>query len=67
MSPFELRYVPQPEPSEDEKEIAEDDLTTAFYSEGSLDVTELLREQFQLALPTGPVPPVRGEFEPHHL
>ena len=31
-------------------ELAEDDLTTAFYSEGMLDVIDLLREQFQLAL-----------------
>lgn len=55
VAPFELRYVPQPEPSDDEKEIMEDDLTTAFYSEGSLDVIELLREQFQLALPMKPL------------
>lgn len=53
---FELHYVPQPEPSaEEEKEIAEDDLTTSFYSEGSLDVIDLLREQFQLALPMKPL------------
>ena len=29
-------------PAEDEKEIAEDDLTTAFYSEGSLDVDRVV-------------------------
>jgi uncharacterized protein len=53
---FELRYVPQPEaPVEAEKEIVEDDLTTSFYREGSLDVIELLREQFQLALPMKPL------------
>ena len=34
-APFELRYVPQTENSgEGEREIAEDDLTTAFYREG---------------------------------
>lgn len=55
-APFELHYVPQPEaPAEGEKEIAEDDLTTSFYSEGSLDVLDLLREQFQLALPMKPL------------
>lgn len=55
---FELRYVPQPEASredEAEREIAEDDLITAFYRDGMLDVLELLREQFQLALPMKPL------------
>jgi uncharacterized protein len=53
---FELRYVPHVQNSGDgEREIAEDDLTTAFYREGSLDVVELLREQFQLALPMKPL------------
>lgn len=53
---FELRYVPQLEnDGEGEREVAEDDLTTAFYSEGALDVIDLLREQFQLALPMKPL------------
>ena len=53
---FELRYVPQPESAaEGEREIGEDDLTTSFYREGTLDVVELLREQFQLALPMKPL------------
>ena len=56
---FDLRYVPQPEPSapgEDaEKEIDDDDLATSFYTGGSLDVVEMLREQFQLALPMKPL------------
>jgi uncharacterized protein len=53
---FELRYVPQAENTgEGEREIAEDDLTTAYYREGLLDVIELLREQFQLALPMKPL------------
>ena len=53
---FDLRYVPQAENAgEGEREIAEDDLTTAFYREGMLDVIELLREQFQLALPMKPL------------
>ena len=56
-SAFELRYVPQPSDVEDEaeREIGEDDLTTSFYREGTLDVIELLREQFQLALPMKPL------------
>jgi uncharacterized protein len=53
---FELRYVPQTENTgEPEKEVTEDDLTTAFYSEGTLDVIDLLREQFQLVLPMKPL------------
>lgn len=53
---FELRYVPQADGvAEGEHEIAEDDLTIAFYSEGTLDVLDLLREQFQLALPMKPL------------
>lgn len=53
---FELRYVPAvANAGEGEREIAEDDLTTAFYREGSLDVIDLLREQFQLALPMKPL------------
>jgi uncharacterized protein len=53
---FELRYVPHSENTgEGEREIAEDDLTTAFYREGLLDVIDLLREQIQLALPMKPL------------
>jgi uncharacterized protein len=54
---FELRYVPQSEDAaaEAEREITEDDLTTAFYAEGMLDLTDLVREQFQLALPMKPL------------
>ena len=53
---FELRYVPQEQNrGEDEREIVEDDLTTAFYREGALDVVDMLREQFQLALPMKPL------------
>jgi DUF177 domain-containing protein len=53
---FELRYLPQAENAgEGEREIAEDDLTTAYYREGTLDISELLREQFQLTLPMKPL------------
>ena len=54
---FELRYVPQPDASavEAEREIDEDDLATSFYREGTLDVVDMLREQFQLALPMKPL------------
>jgi uncharacterized protein len=54
---FELRYVPQTEAAEagHEHEIREDDLITSYYREGTLDVIEMLREQFQLALPMKPL------------
>ncbi len=53
---FDLRYVPHEQNTgEGEREIAEDDLTTAFYREGMLDIIDLLREQFQLALPMKPL------------
>jgi DUF177 domain-containing protein len=53
---FDLRYVPQvANTGEGEREIADDDLTTAYYREGVLDLLELLREQFQLALPMKPL------------
>ena len=53
---FELRYIPALQNTgEGEREIEEDDLTTAYYREGALDVIEMLREQFQLALPMKPL------------
>jgi uncharacterized protein len=53
---FELRYVPQPlTAAGDDREIDEDDLSTSFYRVGSLDVVEMLREQFLLALPMKPL------------
>ena len=55
-APFELRYVPQEQDqSVPEREIQDDDLITAYYSEGSLDLIEMVREQFQLALPMKPL------------
>ena len=53
---FDLRYVPQAvNTGEGEREIGEDDLATAYYRDGLLDVTDLLREQFVLALPMKPL------------
>jgi uncharacterized protein len=55
-SPFELRYVPAPQQARDgEHEVAEDDLTTAYYREHTIDLEDLMREQFQLALPMKPL------------
>ena len=53
---FDLRYVPQSQNvGEDEREVAEDDLATAFHREGLLDLIELVREQLVLALPMKPL------------
>ena len=53
---FDLRYVPQSENAgEGEREVGEDDLATAFYREGMLDLIDLMREQFVLALPMKPL------------
>jgi uncharacterized protein len=55
-SPFELRYVPHTENAgEGEREVEEDDLTTAFYKDETLDLGELMHEQFVLALPMKPL------------
>ena len=56
-SPFELRYVPAPAATADgdEKEVSEDDLTTSYYHEDSIDLGELMHEQFVLALPMKPL------------
>jgi uncharacterized protein len=55
-STFELRYLPfDDNAGEGEREIAEDDLTTAFYQDQTLDLGALMREQIQLALPMKPL------------
>ena len=54
--PFDLRYHPQAEASmEPETEVAEEDLETSFYRNEQIDLNELLREQFYLALPMKPL------------
>ena len=53
---FDLRYVPRTENvGEGEKEVEEDDLSTAFYSDEQIDLEHLIMEQFQLALPMKPL------------
>lgn len=55
-SAFELRYVPATaNTGDDEAEVAEDDLTTTFYKDDTLDLGELMHEQFVLALPMKPL------------
>ena len=53
---FDLRYQPHAvNTGEGEREIEEDDLTTAFYENDQIDLRELMREQFYLALPMKPL------------
>ena len=53
---FELRYLPQEvNTGEGEREIAAEDLAAAFYRDGVIDIVDMLREQFQLALPMKPL------------
>ena len=55
-STFDLRYLPESESSgEDEREVAEGDLDTSFYRNDQIDLNEVLREQFYLALPMKPL------------
>ena len=59
---FDLRYQPhsartghEADGADDEQEIEEDDLTTAFYRNDEIDLEQLMREQFYLALPMKPL------------
>jgi DUF177 domain-containing protein len=53
---FDLRYQPHTvNTGEGEREIEEDDLTTAFYQKDEIDLEQLMREQFYLALPMKPL------------
>ena len=55
-STFDLRYQPHAvNTGEGEKEIEEDDLSTAFYDNDEIDLGQLMREQFYLALPMKPL------------
>jgi uncharacterized protein len=53
---FDLRYHPQSDVAGDvDTEVAEEDLETGFYRDEQIDLDELLREQFYLALPMKPL------------
>src|SRR5207244_565222 len=53
---FDLRYQPHAvNTGEGEREIEEDDLSTAFYDNDQIDLGQLMREQFYLALPMKPL------------
>jgi uncharacterized protein len=54
--PFDLWYVPQTlNRGEGEQEIEEDDLATAYFRDDLIDLGQLMREQFVLALPMKPL------------
>ena len=53
---FDLRYHPHAEHAgEGEREVEEDDLTTAFYEDDTIDLGQLMRERFYLAVPMKPL------------
>lgn len=55
-APFDLRYQPHTtNTGEGEREIEDDDLSTAFYENDVIDLGQLMREQFYLALPMKPL------------
>jgi DUF177 domain-containing protein len=55
-SRIDVRYLPASElATEDEREVAEEDLDTSYYRDDQIDLNELLREQFYLALPMKPL------------
>jgi len=53
---FDLLYYPQPRNAgEGELEVEEEDLSVAFYENDEIDLSQLMREQFYLALPMKPL------------
>ncbi len=55
-APFDIRFLPASDmSSEPEREIEDEDLETSYYRDDQIDLNELLREQFYLALPMKPL------------
>ena len=56
---FDLRYLPaatgMPAKVDDDTEVDDDDVSITFYRDEQIDLLELLREQFYLALPMKPL------------
>jgi DUF177 domain-containing protein len=53
---FDLRYEPRARNTgEGEREVQGEDLTTAFYDDDRIDLGQLMREQFYLAMPMKPL------------
>ncbi|MGQ0733038.1 MAG: YceD family protein [Acidobacteriota bacterium] len=51
----DVRYLPHALNTGDEREVEEDDLTDAFYRDETIDLGQLMDEQFYLALPMKPL------------
>ena len=55
-APFDLRYFPAAEASKEaEAEVGDEDLEISYYRDDQVDLNELIREQFYLALPMKPL------------
>jgi len=59
-SAFDMLFMPAADPAagdgeDDEKEVAEDDLGVSYYKDEVIDLSEVVREQFYLALPMKPL------------
>ena len=53
---FDLRFLPAKEMEEGpEREVQDEDLDTSYYRDDAIELNELLREQFYLALPMKPL------------
>ena len=53
---FDQRYLPSSQArTEVESEVEDDDLETSYYADDQIDLSELMREQFYLALPMKPL------------
>jgi uncharacterized protein len=53
---FDLRYLPASEMgTEQERELQDDDVETSYYRDDQIDLNQLMREQFYLALPMKPL------------
>ena len=53
---FDQRYLPASDAATDsEIEVEQDDLETSYYENDQIDLSELMREQFYLALPMKPL------------
>jgi uncharacterized protein len=54
--PFELTYEPRPaRAAENEREIADEDFSAAFYDHDEIDLEQLLRERLEMSLPMKPL------------
>jgi DUF177 domain-containing protein len=55
-SAFDVQYLPaEAESANEDREVSEDDLDASVYRDEQIDLDELLREQFYLALPMKPL------------